>query len=152
MRRRWLPYGLLLVVVATSLVFGARGSGGPATPATRAAQIATEVRCPTCAGLSASESETPASVAVRKEIRRRVDAGESDDEVRRFLVGRYGEEILLRPGATGVAGLVWALPVAALVCALAGLAIAFRRWRRQAVLGGEASPADRLLVEQALRR
>lgn len=152
MTRKWLPYGLLLVVVATTLFFGTRSSGGAATPAARAAHIASEVRCPTCEGLSANESETPASLAVRKEIRRRVDAGESDDEIRRFLVASYGEDILLRPGATGVAGLVWALPVAALVCALAGLAIAFRRWRRQAVLGGEASPADRQLVEQALRR
>jgi cytochrome c-type biogenesis protein CcmH len=149
--RRWLPYGLLLVVVGVALFLGTR-SGGPPSPAQRGAHIASEVRCPTCEGLSAAESESPAALAIRKEIRRRVDAGESDDEIRSFLVGRYGGDILLRPGATGVAGLVWALPVAALVCALAGLGVAFRRWRVRAGLSGGASAEDRLLVEQALRQ
>lgn len=151
--KRWLPYAALLIVVVTALCLGTRSPEGPPSPAQRAAHIAGEVRCPTCEGLSAAESESPASLAIRAEIRRRVDAGQSDDEIRRFLVGSYGEDILLRPGATGVAGLVWALPVAALVCALAGLGLAFRRWREQAAVGGAgASAEDRLLVEQALRR
>lgn len=150
--RRWLPYGVLLVIVGTALFLGTRSTGGPATAAERADHISSEVRCPTCEGLSAAESESPASVAIRKEIRRRVDMGESDDEVRSFLVGRYGHDILLRPGSTGVAALVWALPVAALVCAMAGLALAFRRWRARAALGGTPTAEDRRLVDSALRR
>lgn len=150
--RRWLSYAVLLVVVGTALFLGTRGPGGPPSAAQRAAHISSEVRCPTCEGLSAAESESPASVAIRKEIRRRVDAGESDDEILSFLVRSYGRDILLRPGATGVAGLVWALPVVALVCAGAGLGVAFRRWRVRAGLGRGASDEDRLLVERALQR
>ncbi|MEO7837243.1 MAG: cytochrome c-type biogenesis protein CcmH [Acidimicrobiales bacterium] len=151
--KRWLSYGLLTVVVGIALFFGTRSAGGPPGPAARAAHISTEVRCPTCEGLSAAESEAPASLAIRKEIRRRVEAGESDDEVRSFLVGRYGVDILLRPASTGVAAMVWALPVAALVCSLAGLALAFRRWRARTLReGGGASAADHLLVQEALRR
>lgn len=150
--RRWLPFGLLIVVVGTALLVGTRTAGGPPGPAQRAAHISSEVRCPTCEGLSAAESETPASVAIREEIRRRIDAGESDDEVRSFLVGRYGRDILLRPGATGVAALVWALPVVAMVCALAGLAFAFRRWRMRSGSGAVASVEDRLIVERAMHR
>lgn len=150
--RRWPSYAALLVVVGTALFLGTRSAGGPPTAAERAADLSSEVRCPTCAGLSAAESEAPASLAIRKEIRRRVDMGETDDEVRSFLVGRYGYDVLLRPGATGVAGLVWALPVAALVCAMAGLALAFRRWRARAALGGTATAEDRLLVDRALQR
>ncbi|HUP71154.1 MAG TPA: cytochrome c-type biogenesis protein [Acidimicrobiales bacterium] len=149
--RRW-SYAVLLLVVGTALFIGTRSSGGPATAAQRADHISSEVRCPTCEGLSAAESESPASLAIRKEIRRRVDMGESDDEIRSFLVGRYGHDILLRPGSTGVAALVWALPVAALVCAMAGLALAFRRWRVRAALGATATAEDRLLVDQALRQ
>ena len=149
--RRWLPYVLLVPVVGVALLIGGRtDGGGPATPAQRAQRIATEVRCPTCSGLSAAESEAPASVAVREEIGRRVDAGESDQEVRAFLVGRYGRDILLTPGGSGVAGLVWALPVAGLVLAAGGLVLTFRR--RRAGPPRTATPDDRRLVEQALGR
>lgn len=150
--RRWSPYAVLLLVVGVALFIGTGGGDGARGPALRASHIASEVRCPTCEGLSAAESESPAALAIREEIRRRVDAGESDGEIRRFLVGRYGEDILLRPGATGVAGLVWALPVFALVCALAGLGVAFRRWRVRAQAASTPSAEDRVLVEQALRR
>ncbi|HVE47959.1 MAG TPA: cytochrome c-type biogenesis protein CcmH [Acidimicrobiales bacterium] len=150
--RRWFSYAVLLVIVCTALFLGTGRGDGPATAAERADHISSEVRCPTCEGLSAAESESPASLAIRKEIRRRVDSGQSDDEIRSFLVGRYGHDILLRPGATGIAALVWALPVAVLVCALAGLAVAFRRWRARAALDGIATPDDRLLVDQALHR
>ncbi len=63
------------------------------------------------------------------------------------LAARYGERILLTPGRSGLVGLVWALPVAALVAALAGVALAFRRWRGRGVV--HATDADRELVERA---
>ena len=64
------------------------------------------------------------------EIRSHVEAGQTDEEIRAYLASRYGDDILLRPEGSGVGGLVWALPVAALVAGLAGLVLAFRRWRR----------------------
>ncbi len=45
---------------------------------------------------------------------------------------------------------MWALPVAALVCAVTGLAVAFRRWRREAAGEGDPTDADRRLVAAAL--
>lgn len=149
--RRWLPYLLLVPVVSVALFVGAGGNdAGPPTPARRAAGIAGEVRCPTCDGLSAAESESSASVAIRAEIRRRVDAGETDDEVRMFLVGRYGRDILLTPEGSGVAGLVWALPVAGFVLGAGALVFTMRRRRGEPLR--TASAEDRRLVEQALGR
>ena len=146
--RRWLPYLVLAPVLVVALFVGARGDGGPPTAASRTSGLASEVRCPTCEGLSAGESESPASVAIRQEIRRRVDAGESDAEIRAYLVSRYGRDILLTPASSGVAALVWALPVVALVCAAGGLVLVFRRrWAAPALT---ATDDDRRLVEQAL--
>ena len=151
MVRRWLAYLLLVPVLGMALFVGARsGDTGPPTPAQRTSGIAAQVRCPTCEGLSAAESDAPASVAIREEIRRRVDAGQSDQEVRAFLVGRYGRDILLTPEGSGVAGLVWALPVAGLVLAAGGLVVTFRR--RSAEPRRTATAEDRRLVEQALGR
>lgn len=147
--RRWLPFLLLVPVVAIALWVGAgRGDGRPG-PAARADRLASEVRCPTCEGLSAAESGTPAAVAVRDEIRRRIDAGETDGQVRAFLVSRYGKDILLVPEGSGVAALVWALPVTALVLGGGGLVLALRR--RRPARSPAPTPEDRALVEQALR-
>ena len=142
---------MLVPVVAAALFFGARADdAGPPTPARRAARLAEQVRCPTCEGLSAAESESSASVAIRTEIRRRIAGGATDEQVRAYLVGRYGRDILLTPAGSGVAGLVWALPVAALVLGTGGLALTFRRRREEPVR--TATAADRRLVEEALRR
>ena len=148
--RAWRPYLVLVPVLAVALFVGTRPEGGPPDPAARTARIAREVRCPTCEGLSAAESDTPASFEVRQEIRRRVDAGQTDGEIRAFLVSRYGRDILLKPEATGLASVVWLLPVAAGICATVALAAAFRR--RKPRPPAEVSPEDRLLVEQALRQ
>lgn len=148
--RRLLPWLALLVVVGGALVVGTRGDGRPSTPEARVESITQEVRCPTCQGLSAADSTAPAAQAVRTFVAEQVRAGRSDDEIRAELVARYGRDILLRPEAGGVAGLVWVLPVMALVCGAVGLAVTFRRWQRRGRLA--PSDDDRRLVEEALRR
>jgi cytochrome c-type biogenesis protein CcmH len=95
-----------------------------------------------------ADSHTPTADAIREDVRRRVEAGESDREIRAAYVARYSEEILLRPETSGVAALVWLLPVGALLLAVGGLAFAFRRWRREPTLA--ATDEDRALVDAAL--
>jgi cytochrome c-type biogenesis protein CcmH len=85
---------------------------------------------------------------MRTEIARRVDAGETDAEIRAYFVSKFGKDILLRPEGHGVTALVWILPVVALVAAVAGLVVAFRRWRPHAVT---VTDDDRRLVDEALR-
>lgn len=130
MIRRYLPWLALLGVVVAALVAGA-GDGGTRTKADRVEAITSEVRCPTCQGLSAADSSAPAAQAVRSFVEEQVDAGLSDGEIKAALASRFGNDILLRPEAGGLAGLVWALPVAGLVLGVGGLAYAFHRWRRR---------------------
>jgi cytochrome c-type biogenesis protein CcmH len=145
---RWFSWLLMAGVLVVSLFIGVTTDRPPRTPAARANALASEVRCPTCANLSAAESDAKAAKAVRDEIATRIARGESDAQIRGYLASRY-EGILLRPEARGVAALVWILPVAAGIAALAGLVAAFRRWSST----GGASPTDddRALVEEALR-
>lgn len=145
-RMQWL---LIAALVSGALAIAATGERGPATVEERAASLAAEVRCPTCQGQAVADSEAPASRAIRDDIRRRIDAGQSDREIRAYLVSRYGKEILLKPEGSGVAAAVWALPVVALVFAAAGLAAALRRWRGQGV--PEPTDEDLVLVERVRR-
>ena len=149
-RRSWLPYLVLASVLAVALALGSGRGGGPPTAEERVERIAEEVRCPTCESQSVADSRAPASEAIREEIRRRVAAGQGDEDIRSFLVGRYGKDILLEPETKGVSALVWALPVVAVAGGLAGLALAFRRWQSRA--GPAASAEDRALVERARGR
>jgi cytochrome c-type biogenesis protein CcmH len=68
---------------------------------------------------------------VREEIAERIEAGESDSEIRSYFASRFGDEILLTPPADGVGSLVWVLPVVVTVLAAGGLTWAFVRWRRE---------------------
>jgi cytochrome c-type biogenesis protein CcmH len=147
--RRVAPGVALAAVVVVALVIGGAGRSHPSrSPAARSHAIAADLRCPVCQGLSVADSPSPTAKAIYDDVRRRVDAGESDGSIRAFYVGRYGEWILLRPETSGMGALVWILPVTALLLGAGGLALAFRRWRREPVLS--ATDADRALVEAAL--
>ena len=149
MIRRWLPVAALAAVVVAALVVGGAGrSQGSRSPAARARAIASDLRCPVCQGLSVADSPSETAKAISDDVRRRVDAGESDSAIRAYYVGRYGQWILLRPETSGMGALVWLLPVTALLLGAGGLALAFRRWRREPARA--VSDEDRALVEAAL--
>ena len=144
--RNWI-WAVLVLVLAGALVLGTRVDRGPRSDDERVEALTSSFQCPTCRGQSVRDSAAPVATAIRSEVARRVEAGESDDAIRAYVVSRYGEAVLLNPPRDGLAGLVWALPVVALVAAGAGLVFAFRRWRSEP--GQVVSDADRLLVERA---
>ncbi|MBV9285381.1 MAG: cytochrome c-type biogenesis protein CcmH, partial [Acidimicrobiia bacterium] len=146
-RWTWLALG---VVLAVALAIGAQGRSGPMTQAQRVHHIASEIRCPTCRNQSAAESDAAAAKAARDEIDRRLKAGQSEGDILAYFVGRFGSDILLKPEGSGVASLVWILPVVAVVVALGALAFAFTRWRARP--GVSVSEEDRALVERELEK
>ena len=146
---RWLPWLGLAVVLVGALAIGTTRQHHAHDLDSRVRGIAAQVKCPTCEGLSTADSDAAASTAIRDEIRKRLQDGENERQIKAFLVSRYGKDILLKPPASGLSSLVWFLPVAAFICALAGLVVAFRRWRVRS--GVHPSAADRALVEEAMR-
>ncbi len=146
-RGRVLAWIAMAAIVAGALAVGLTDDRGPRTDGERARDLAATIACPTCDGQSVADSDSSAARNVRTFIEQRIGDGETDDQIRDELAARYGERILLTPGRSGLVGLVWALPVAALVAALTGIALAFRRWRGRGVV--HATAADRQLVEKA---
>jgi cytochrome c-type biogenesis protein CcmH len=129
--RTSIAWAALAVAVLVAVVIALAGGGDPkATPAERADAIAHNVRCPTCRGQSVAESASPAAQAIRTEVRRRIDAGQSRQQIEAYLETRYGSDILLTPPRSGIGGLVWVLPVVAIVVSAGGLALALQRWTR----------------------
>jgi cytochrome c-type biogenesis protein CcmH len=147
----WPSWVLLVVVVGGLLAVGASRDAGARSPKERVEDISRRLACPICDGESVFESRNADSQAIRIEIARQVDTGTvSDDQIINFIEQRFGSKVLLVPRATGIDALVWALPVAALVCAIVGLGVAFRRWK--AAADTIPDDADRQLVAAALTR
>lgn len=144
MTRRWVRRvlgGLVLVVAAVSLTLASRTA--PPTGAERAHDLDAELRCPVCQGLSVADSPSSTAKAIADDVFRRVDAGQSDEQIRQYYVGRYGPGILLAPsGAPGV--LASGLPILFATLAAAGLFLALLRGRRRG--GRRADAQDEELV------
>lgn len=145
----WPSWVLLVLVVGGLLAVGGSRDAGARSPKERVEDISRRLACPICDGESVFESRNADSQAIRIEIARQVDTGTvSDDQIINFIEQRFGSKVLLVPRATGIDALVWALPVAALVCAIVGLGVAFHRWKT--VADTIPDDADRQLVAVAL--
>ncbi|MCY3560882.1 MAG: cytochrome c-type biogenesis protein CcmH [bacterium] len=128
-RSRRLGWGLALVALAVLLTYGSLDDRSAPSDAERAAAIARSLRCPQCAGESVAESNVSVAREIRADIARRVDAGQSDEQISAAYAALYGDAILLTPPARGVGSLVWFVPAIVGLTAAAGLGLAFRRWR-----------------------
>jgi len=127
--RRLAPWLALVAVLAVSLSVVAVRSAPDASPAARVQRLSRELKCPVCRGLSVADSRDPSADAIRADLRERIDAGQSDSEIRRAYVRLYGESILLKPEGGGLGVIVWGLPVAVLVAGGGGIVFALRRGR-----------------------
>jgi cytochrome c-type biogenesis protein CcmH len=118
----------------------------------RARALSAELRCLVCQNQSIDDSDAGLAKDLRLLVRERLVAGDSDDEVLQYLVGRYGEFILLRPRLTLKTAALWGTPV--LLILLGGLALirSSRKPRTKEKLSEldaeERARLDRLLREQ----
>jgi cytochrome c-type biogenesis protein CcmH len=69
-----------------------------------------EIRCPKCLNESIAESDAPVATDLRREVRRLIAEGATDDEVKTFLSARYGEFVLYRPRVSQTTWALWAGP------------------------------------------
>ncbi|MGE3246513.1 MAG: cytochrome c-type biogenesis protein CcmH [Beijerinckiaceae bacterium] len=87
----------------------------------RARSISAGLRCLVCQNQSIDDSDAPLAKDLRVLVRERLTAGDSDEQVLRFVVARYGDFILLKPPVNTGTILLWTTP--ALVLFLACLLI-----------------------------
>lgn len=96
----------------------------------RARSLSAGFRCLVCQNQSIDESDAPLARDLRLLIRERLQAGDADEEVRSYVVARYGDFVLLKPPFNPRTLLLWVLPFLLL---LAGILFIMSR-RRSASL------------------
>ena len=81
----------------------------------RAHALMEELRCLVCQGQSIADSDAELAGDMRDLVRRRIAAGEKPDQVRSWLIGRYGSWITYRPTTEPAAWPLWLTPIALLL-------------------------------------
>ena len=115
----------------------------------RARAVSAELRCLVCQNQSIDDSEADLAHDLRVLVRERIKAGDSDEAVRKFIVARYGDYVLLKPPFNADTLLLWAGPAILLLLEAGALFCVYRRHR-----SGEAqlSLNERSRLEELMRK
>jgi cytochrome c-type biogenesis protein CcmH len=111
----------------------------------RARDLSAGLRCLVCQNQSIDDSNAELARDIRVLVRERLVAGDSDSQIRDFLVQRYGAFILLKPPFETGTLLLWGTPFLVLILGGAAILVAARRGKR------ERDPAVPLSAEEKKR-
>ncbi|HUH13525.1 MAG TPA: cytochrome c-type biogenesis protein [Longimicrobiales bacterium] len=145
-----IPLGALLLLAFLAVAATGQTAGLPerAVPAqdeleleARARAISSQLRCVVCQGLSVEDSPSELAQEMKNVVRDQLRQGKSEEEIKAYFVGRYGEFVLLEPEPRGFNLVVYLFPVLAL---LGGGLILFR-----AVRGWTRADADEATTDDA---
>ncbi|WP_226635995.1 cytochrome c-type biogenesis protein [Brevundimonas poindexterae] len=150
---------ILTLLMMVGLSGGALAQEPPPTPdqplarpeqEARAQALFNEIRCVVCQHESIADSPAGVASDMRRWVRDRIAAGESDAEIREGLVARYGDYVLFTPPLRAGTLLLWGLP---LVLVLGGGVVLVWIGRRRPVAEGpaELTESERLAVQDLLK-
>ncbi len=78
-------------------------------------KLTEELRCLVCQNQNLADSDAPLAHDLRNEIFSMMQAGKNDDEIKSFLIERYGDFVLYRPPMQGNTLVLWLAPVFLLI-------------------------------------
>ena len=81
----------------------------------KAKALMEELRCLVCQGQSIADSDAELAGDMRAMVRQRIAAGEEPEQVRGWLIQRYGNWVSYRPPVEPVTWPLWAAPILLLV-------------------------------------
>lgn len=116
----------------------------------RLVKLSHELRCLVCQNESLSSSRAELAEDLRREVRDLIRANKSDQEIKDFLVSRYGDFVLYRPEVKPLTWVLWFGPFVVLLVAGVFLLV-YLRQRRSSVKPMALSEAERARVEQLLK-
>ncbi len=89
-----------------------------------------ELRCPKCQNQNIADSDAPIAMDMRAEIFKKLEQGESNDEIIEFLVDRYGDFVRYNPPVNSSTAILWYGPFALLAIGFVMVGVIVMRRRR----------------------
>ena len=133
----------LLLILAAALLAPLAWAAGPAplqpVDPDRLYRLTSELRCLVCQNESLADSSAPLAIDLKNEIHDRMAAGESDAQIKKFLVDRYGNFVVYRPPLDASTLLLWLGP---LLLAVIGAIALWRGLSAKAELAGGGDAAE----------
>lgn len=117
----------------------------------RMLDIAAELRCLVCQNESIAASRADLAVDLRQQIREQIQAGQSDAEIRAYMVERYGDFVLYRPPFKATTLLLWIGPALLLLSGLIVLVVSLVR-RKEKVMNVLLTDEERRRADALLRQ
>lgn len=123
----------LMLLLSASMALAVEPGERLSDPAleARARALSRELRCVVCQSESIDDSNAPLAADLRKLVRERIVAGDTDKQVIAFMVARYGDIILLRTPFDVRTVLLWFTPLAVFALGLAAVVMTLRRQSQQ---------------------
>ena len=103
-------YFRIKIIVFTIILTSISSANGSEDIEAKVKKLTLELRCMTCQNQSVYDSEAVFSNDIKKIVREKFNEGNSDYEIKKFLVDRYGEYILFRPLINLNNLFLWAFP------------------------------------------
>ena len=116
----------------------------------RAVTLEQQLRCLVCQNETIAASQADLAKDLRKEIREQIKAGRTDDQIKQYLVDRYGDFVLYDPPLKATTVLLWGGPFALLLGGIIALFVYMRR-RRGRVEQSGLSDEQRARAQALLR-
>ncbi len=136
----FLALALLAAPLLTSPVFGAEASNEEGTYVeplknpvleARAKALQKELRCLVCQGQSIDESNAALATDLKRLIRQQIESGKSDDDIKGFLVARYGAFVLMKPPVRQDTFFLWFGPALLVLVGAGVVGVTVMRSRRR---------------------
>lgn len=96
----------------------------------RARDLMDEIRCLRCQGQSIADSDADIAGDMRNNIRRRIAAGETPDQIRTWLIDRYGNWVTYDPPLEPLTWPLWFAPIVLLAAGLFLMRGQFKRRKK----------------------
>ena len=132
------------------LAMSAHAAGPPAEDDARYHALIAELRCLVCQNQTIADSNAPLAVDLRNQIRGQISQGRSDDQIRGYMVERYGDFVLYKPPFQATTVVLWLGPPLLIAAGIAVFLVVVRR-RRAAPVSDEVSPKRRKELENLLK-
>lgn len=135
---------ILIAIALAGLCLSAAWAGEP--PATEHWQVPSKwsaqtrvryqhllrsLRCLVCQDESLASSSAPLAADLRRQIRHKIEKGQTDHQIRQYLVNRYGDFVLYKPPFMPSTWLLWIGPFILLMIGLLVVWIQAHRHRSQ---------------------